>query len=130
MFEAGRLGKTELETATDYMMLFLGPALVTRSELAPHRFKLLTALWSRYGQTILDPAKLPMEQKDLLLDWFKLAVFGQHITDSERTTWQRRYKMWTRREKDLPFLPLTRRQQDLPFMPSGRRDQDLPDPPT
>ncbi|RXW11746.1 hypothetical protein EST38_g14109, partial [Candolleomyces aberdarensis] len=88
----GRLGKT----ATDYMMVVLAPALVTRPELAPYRLMIMTGLWCRYGQRTPGNDNVPenpADQKELL-DWFKFALFGQHITVREAATWRTRYGIW------------------------------------
>ncbi|KAJ2935951.1 hypothetical protein H1R20_g1142, partial [Candolleomyces eurysporus] len=105
----GRLGKT----ATDYMMVVLAPALVTRPELAPYRLVIMTGLWCRYGQRTLGNDNIPenpADQKELL-DWFKFALFGHHITVREATTWLTRYAIWLprvagKKERDFPS-PLT-----------------------
>ncbi|RXW12175.1 hypothetical protein EST38_g13679 [Candolleomyces aberdarensis] len=105
----GHLGKT----ATDYMMVVLAPALVTRPELAPYRLVIMTGLWCRYGQRTPGNDNVPenpADQKELL-DWFKFALFGQHITVREAATWRTRYGIWLprvacKKERDLP-PPLT-----------------------
>ncbi|RXW24839.1 hypothetical protein EST38_g994 [Candolleomyces aberdarensis] len=88
----GRLG----EKATDYMTLFLAPALVARPQLAPYRLKILTALWCRYGRRTLEDTDAPeknVKHKELL-EWFTLALFGRHATGHEATTWRTRCEVW------------------------------------
>ena len=47
--DIGRLGKE----ATDYIMLFLAPAFVTRPQLTPSRWEILTTLWCIYTRKTL-----------------------------------------------------------------------------
>ncbi|RXW17402.1 hypothetical protein EST38_g8457 [Candolleomyces aberdarensis] len=82
----GRLG----EKATDYLTLFLAPALVARPQPASYRLKVLTALWLGYGQRTLEAGDVPektVENKELL-EWFTLALFGRHVTEHEASTWR------------------------------------------
>lgn len=80
----GRLG----EKALDYMVFFVAPALVARPQITPFaRFKLLTALWCRYGRRT---EEFELEKHDQLLRWFILALFGRHVTPDEVETWSKR----------------------------------------
>ncbi|KAJ2933121.1 hypothetical protein H1R20_g3955, partial [Candolleomyces eurysporus] len=96
--------------ATDYMMLFLAPPLLTRPELAPYKLEILIALWCRYADAqhfpslVMNDAPVKIgEGKDdsdntrqTLLEWFTLALFGRHVIQYEATIWKERYEGYLR----------------------------------
>ena len=97
--------------ATDYLMLFLAPPLLTRPQLAPYKLKILTALWCRYASArhclslpTNDDAPVTMgEDKDgrdntrqTVLEWFTLALFGRHVMQHEAKIWRERCEGYLR----------------------------------
>ncbi|RXW24841.1 hypothetical protein EST38_g998 [Candolleomyces aberdarensis] len=99
--------------ATDYLMLFLAPPLLTRPELAHYKLEILTALWCRYasGPNCLSaptsgdaPVKIEGDEEDeerekarqKLLEWSTLALFGRHVMEHEANTWKERCEGYLR----------------------------------
>jgi len=72
------------DDATDYMVLFVASAIVTRTRNTHLQFKVLTALWCYYGRR--DPVFYGSSQKDLIT-WFTYSLFGRHATPHEVTMW-------------------------------------------
>ncbi|RXW12735.1 hypothetical protein EST38_g13119 [Candolleomyces aberdarensis] len=99
------------EMATDYLMLFLAPPLLTRPQLAPYKLEILTALWCRYASA-RHVLSLPTNDDELvemgedrgdrdntrqtLLDWFTLALFGRHVIRHEADIWKERCEGYLR----------------------------------
>ncbi|TEB39622.1 hypothetical protein FA13DRAFT_13731 [Coprinellus micaceus] len=107
----GRFG----DEGTDKVMLLLASTIITRPNLAQYRFEILTALWCRYGTTVIAPYQVKthapeqgtatkpqpeiyLEPKDKateqLVDWFEFAVFGKHATKHEVKKFLTRSAIW------------------------------------
>jgi hypothetical protein len=87
-FEIGRLK----EEATDYMILFLAPTLITHPKIPDLcRRKILAGLWCRYSRST---PKFDDKVDGTLIEWFCLALFGRHVIRYEAETWSRRMPSW------------------------------------
>ncbi|KAJ3530069.1 hypothetical protein NMY22_g8729 [Coprinellus aureogranulatus] len=81
------------DNATDNAVLFLASTMLTKPELAPHRFEISTALWCRYREkTFTDRDDLKLS--DDFVGLFILALFGAYVSVEEVKTFSTQGEAW------------------------------------